>query len=459
MNADAAIPLPKNPKVIVIGGGFAGLNCAKSLKKKPVQVQIFDKTNYHLFQPLLYQVASAALSPADIARPIRQVFRDTPNIDVLMAEITSIDVENKRVFYDGGSSEYDYLVVAAGAVYSYFGHDNWEKHAPGLKTLDDALEIRRRVLLAFEEAEQEEDPEARERQLTFVIVGGGPTGVEMAGAIKEIAVNSIPSDFRRIDTKHARVILIEAADCLLPPMPEKLRNQAKKDLEKIGVEVHLGEMVSDIDAEGVTLKSGKRILARNVVWAAGVKGVPLAESLGRELARGGRVEVESDLTLPGHPEVFIVGDLALAKDAKTGKVIPGLAPAAIQMGKYVADVIEKEAKAGQISERKGFHYVDRGAMATIGRHRAVADVKGWEVTGYLAWWMWGVIHIFFLIGFRNKLFVVMSWLWSNLLFAKGARLITGFPRIEVKKRIGKPKEETTPTEEPASEKVSSGANQ
>ncbi|BCR06903.1 NADH dehydrogenase [Desulfuromonas versatilis] len=427
-------PAGPPPRVLIVGGGFAGLNAAKGLADAPVSVFLVDRHNYHLFQPLLYQVATAVLSPAEIATPIRHVLRDQQNVRIGLAELNGIDLARKTVSLPRGEIGYDYLILATGATHSYFGQDQWEKLAPGLKTIDDALEIRRRVLLAYEEAEWEEDVESRQAKLTFVVIGGGPTGVEMAGALKEIAARSVPRDFRFIDTTTARVILIEAGRRLLGGMPEALGRQALRDLQDMGVQVRLGCRVTGI-RPGEVLVAEERLPAENVIWAAGVRGSPVARTLGVPLDDKGRVLVEADLSVPGHPEVFVIGDLASLIDPPSGQPIPGVAPAAIQMGQYVARIIAGEATAGK-GPRPPFRYRDKGAMATIGRNRAVASVGGRNFSGAFAWLLWCAVHIWSLIGFRRRVFVMFSWLWSYLSFTKTARLITGNPQPRVKRPRG-----------------------
>lgn len=449
----------RTPHVVILGGGFAGLYAAKSLRRAPVHVTLVDRNNHHVFQPLLYEVATAALSPADIAAPIRKVLARQRNARVIMAEAKSIDAGNRVVRLADGEIHYDWLIVATGATHSYFGHDEWEEHAPGLKNLDDATEIRRRFLLAFEEAEREADEAMRRAKLTFVIVGGGPTGVEMAGTMVELARRGIPRDFRMIDTRTARVILLEAADRLLQAYPPDLSERARQDLQRMGAEVMLQSTVVGIDAGGVTVRDGaggaeSRIAAENVVWAAGVRASSLGATLGVPTDRNGRVVVQGDLTPPGHPEVFIVGDLAAAKDARSGEPIPGIAPAAIQMGKYVAKLIAHETKAHRASSnaqnrpitlaasRPPFHYIDKGMLATIGRARAVGLIFGLRVKGLFAWLAWAGIHIMYLIGFRNRLLVMLQWAWAYLIFQRGARLITGKPEMEL--RTPRNEEDQTP---------------
>ncbi len=412
------------PHVVIIGGGFAGLNTAKRLARATVRVTLIDRENHHLFQPLLYQVATAALSPADIATPIRSVLRHQENTDVIMGNARSVDLDKCIVHLKDGQIAYDYLILAIGATHSYFGHDDWRTHAPGLKTIDDALEIRRRVLLAFEEAEREEDEQSRRAKLTFVVVGGGPTGVELAGALKEIAAESIQRDFRHIDTSTARVILIEAAPRLLGGMPDALSHRAKRDLVAMGVEVLLDSPVTSVSDAGVEVGNSS-IAAENVFWAAGVRGHDLVERLDVPLDSAGRIVVEPDLTIPGHRNVFAIGDIAHANDDKLD-MVPGVAPAAIQMGRYVGGVIARETGNGVAPDHRApFRYRDKGTIATIGRAKAVASIGRLNLTGFIAWVLWGVVHIAFLIGFRRRVFVLLSWLWNYIVFTKGARLITG----------------------------------
>ncbi|MFT3683496.1 MAG: NAD(P)/FAD-dependent oxidoreductase [Phycisphaerales bacterium] len=421
------------PKVVIIGGGFGGLEAARHLAKVPVSVTVLDRRNHHLFQPLLYQVASAALSPAQIAAPIRQILGRQDNCRVLLAQVTAIDVNARTVTLDHGELiQYDYLVVAAGATHSYFGNDQWSAYAPGLKTLEDALDIRRRFLLRFEQAEREPDPATRNALLTFVVVGGGPTGVEMAGAMVEIALKTIPKDFRAIDTRRAKVILVEAQPRVLAAgyNPE-LSARAEASLRAMGVDVRTSTRVTQIDDNGVTLHSEKgdeRIASRQVVWAAGVKASPLGAMLAAPTDKAGRVMVAPDLSIPGHPEVFVIGDLAHVVDAK-GEQVPGVSPAAMQMGRFVAKMIDVDARERTGSptahEREPFRYFDKGSLATIGRARAVAHVFGRDFSGFFAWWLWAVVHILFLIGFRNRLSVIADWTWQYIFFRRGARLITG----------------------------------
>jgi NADH dehydrogenase len=404
------------------------------LAKAPVTITLADRHNYHLFQPLLYQVATAVLSPADIASPIRRVLRHQRNAEVILAELTGVDLKRKLAKFIRGDAAYDYLVVATGATDSYFGHDDWAQLAPGLKAIDDALEIRRRVLLAYEAAEWEADVAARQAKLTFVVVGGGPTGVELAGALKEIAAETIPKDFRHIDTTTAQVILVEAENRLLTALPEPLGKQALHDLLKMGVQVRLNCRVTDI-CEG-SVRVGEEILpAENIIWAAGVRGSEVAEALGVALDPQGRVLVAEDLSVPNHPEAFVVGDLAHLVDPNTGQPVPGVAPAAIQMGQHVAALI-RQSLDGSSAERKPFVYRDKGGMATIGRNRAVAYLGGRHFSGFFAWLIWSLVHIIPLIDFRSKLSVIFSWLWSYFSLSKSARLITGRPQMKVKSAFG-----------------------
>ena len=416
--------MQRTPQVVIIGAGFAGLNAAKRLRSAPVRITVLDRRNHHLFQPLLYQVAAAALNPSDIAMPIRHILRRQKNTEVLLGEVTEVDPAGKRVHLDVGSVSYDYLIIATGATHSYFGNEQWSRFAPGLKTIEDALIIRRRVLLAYEMAERERDPELQQRWLNFIIVGAGPTGVELAGALAEISRQTLERDFRRIDPTRARIILLEGAPRVLPPYPEDLSEAAKRQLIKLGVEVHTGAQVTAIDGEGAVVGS-QRIPARTVIWAAGVAASPLARSLGVPLDRAGRVVVEQDLSVPGHPEIFVVGDLAAVKS--DGKPVPGVAPAAIQEGRHAALNIAREIRS---LGRLPFRYRDKGSLATIGRAAAVADLGRVKFTGLIAWLAWLVVHIFYLIGFRNRVLVLLEWAWSYLTTQRGARLITGFPADE-----------------------------
>jgi NADH dehydrogenase len=421
--------------VVVIGAGFGGLSAVRGLRNAPCEIILVDRRNHHLFQPLLYQVATAALSPADVAAPIRSIVRRQRNVQVILGEATDLDLDAREVEVGSERIRYDWLVLAAGANHAYFGNRQWEERAPGLKTVEDALEIRRRALLAFEEAELEDDPAGREAKLTFVIVGGGPTGVEMAGALREIAAQTIPRDFRRVDTTTTRIILIEGQGRLLPAMSREAGAYALKALEAMGVEVRLNTVVTDMDEEHVHVGED-RVLAANVIWAAGVEGETVARTLGVELDQRGRVVVESDCSIPGHPEAFVIGDLAAQVDAKTGRPVPGVAQGAMQMGRFVAGVIRDSIQQGRpLPVRRPFSYGDKGDLATIGRARAVADIRNRTFTGFAAWLFWSLVHVFFLIGFRNKLLVMINWAWQWIVQARGARLITGFPEVRVKKRV------------------------
>jgi NADH dehydrogenase len=412
-------------RVVIVGGGFGGLRAAKALADAPVQVTLVDRRNHHLFQPLLYQVATAALSPADIAQPIRSVLRGQSNVEVILAGVDAIDVAAKEVVLDedAGRLPYDYLILAAGANHAYFGHDEWAPNAPGLKTLEDALDIRRRILTSFEEAEREPDPARRKALMTFVVVGGGPTGVEMAGAIAEIARFSLARDFRHIDTRDAKVILIEAGTQLLGAFPDRLSRHALRDLERLGVEVRFGKPVTAIAPDAVTI-GDETVHANTIVWAAGVQASPLARSLGVELDRAGRVLVNPDLSVPGYPEIFVIGDMASLKDPR-GRPFPGVAQVAMQQGTWAAANI---VRAIEGKPARAFRYRDLGNMATIGRNSAVADIRGLRLTGFVAWLAWAVVHILNLIGFRNRVLVALQWLWDYLTLQRGARLITGVTR-------------------------------
>jgi len=415
------------PHVVILGGGFAGLTCARALRGAPVRITLVDRSNHHLFQPLLYQVATASLSPAEIASPIRSILRRQSNVQVWLGEVEDVDVERRSVRLRDGALSYDYLVVATGATHAYFGHDEWAPHAPGLKTVDDALEIRRRFLLAFEAAEREADPAARRRLLTFVIVGGGPTGVELAGAMAEIARQVMPRDFRSIDTTTTRILLLEGGPRILGAYPPVLSEQARRQLERLGVEVRTGALVTGI--EPVEVRIGEeRIEAGNVFWAAGVAASPLGARLGAPLDRAGRVRVEADLSIPGRPEVFVAGDLAAVED--DGAPVPGVAPAAMQMGRHVARTIRRDLEG---RAREPFRYFDKGNLATIGRAAAVAEIAGLRLSGLVAWLVWVFVHILYLIGFRNRLLVLIQWAWAYLTYQRGIRLITGQPELNLRR--------------------------
>jgi NADH dehydrogenase len=407
------------PHVVIIGAGFGGLDAARALDGAPARVTLLDRHNYHLFQPLLYQVATAALSPGDIASPIRWILRHQQNVQVLLAEARAIDPAARAVVTDREPLSYDYLIVATGATHSYFGHPEWEAWAPGLKTLDDALEMRRRVLLAFEAAEREPDPEAQQRLLTFVIVGGGPTGVELAGALAEIARQSLRDDFRRIRPESARIVLLEGSPFVLGTFPERLRAAARASLERLGVDVRTGAVVTAIDAGGVTV-GNTRIVARTIIWAAGVAASPLASSLGVPLDRAGRVAAEATLNVPGHPDIFVVGDICSFQ--QDGKPLPGVAQVAKQQGAHAARNVRR-AIAGRALEP--FRYHNYGNVATIGRGSAVVDIGPVRASGFLAWVFWLFLHIFWLVGFRNRAAVLGEWAWAYLTFQRRIRLITG----------------------------------
>jgi NADH dehydrogenase len=407
------------PHVIIIGGGFAGLDAARAFHGAAVRVTLLDRRNHHVFQPLLYQVATAALSPGDIASPIRWILRHQENVEVFLADVTSIDLASRTVTTDGGTFSYDFLIVATGAAHAYFGHEEWEPRAPGLKTLDDALEMRRRVLLAFEAAERDTDAAAQRRLLTFVIVGGGPTGVELAGALAEIARHALQGNFRHIRPESARIILIEGGPNLLPTFPEKLRAAARASLVKLGVEVRTGAVVTAIDNDGVTA-AGERIPAQTILWAAGVAASPLAKSLGVPLDRAGRVSPQPTLNLAAHPEVFVAGDIcAFVQD---GKPLPGVAQVAKQEGAHAARNILRAIRGEPLDP---FRYVNYGNVATIGRGSAVVDVGPVRISGWFAWVFWLLLHIFWLIGFRNRIVVLTEWAWAYITFQRRIRLITG----------------------------------
>jgi NADH dehydrogenase len=412
--------LPATPHVVIIGGGFGGLDAARSFRGAPVRVTVLDRHNYHLFQPLLYQVATASLSPADVASPIRWVLHRQPNVEVLLAHALHIDVAARTVTLDHGDIEaYDYLILATGASHTYFGHPEWAERAPGLKTLDDALEMRRRVLLAFEAAERETDPAAQRRLLTFVIIGGGPTGVELGGALAEIARQSLRHDFRRIRPESARILLLEGGPYLLGTFPEPLRDAARASLTRLGVEVRTGAKVVDVNSDGVQV-GDEHIPASTVLWAAGVAASPLAKSLGVPLDRVGRVLAEPTLTIPGHPEIFVVGDVcALQQD---GQWLPGVAQVAMQGGAHAARNVLRAIRAEPLQP---FRYRDYGIMATIGRGAAVGVVSGLRISGWFGWLFWIFLHIFWLIGFRNRIAVMTEWAWAYVTFQRRVRLITG----------------------------------
>ena len=407
-------------RVVIVGGGFAGINVAKQLKSSEFEITIIDKSNHHLFQPLLYQVATAALSPGDIAVPIRAVFGGRKNIHVVLGKVVSVDKTHQTVgLEDGDSIPFDYLVLAPGAKYNYFGNEAWEQHAPGLKSLSDALQIRERILISLEKAERIHDLEARKPYLTYVVIGAGPTGVEMAGSIAEIAKRNMMRDYRNFNKNETTIYLVEAASNVLNAFPEQLSDSALDTLNKMGVRVLLNSPVQEIRAEGVQLKN-HFIETPNIFWAAGVSASPLLKTLDEETDRAGRVKVAKDLSIPSNKNIFVLGDAALALDEK-GNPLPGLAPVAIQEGRFVGKLIKKDSDS---KERPAFHYVDKGTMATIGRAKAVADIKGFKISGFIAWLMWGLIHVFFLIGFRNRFRVFAEWIWHYITFKRGVRLIS-----------------------------------
>jgi NADH dehydrogenase len=413
----------RRAQVVIIGGGFGGLETVKGLRHTDADITIVDRQNHQCFQPLLYQVATAALSPADVAWPIRHILRSQQNATVLMATVTGIDAQQKKVHADSGDIPYDYLVIATGAMHSYFGHDEWSEVAPGLKRIEDATRIRRSILIAFEQAEIMADPDEQRRLLTFVIVGGGATGVEMAGAIAEIARQTLAADFRRIDPRSARIVLIEAGPRLLPAFPPAQSDYVRDTLMQAGVTVMTDTMVTKCDATGVDLNSG-RLDASTIIWAAGVTASPAAVWLSAEADRAGRVKVAADLSVPGHPDVFVIGDVAAVTDDK-GKPVPGIAPAAKQMGQHVGRLIAARINGRTLG--KPFRYMHLGNLATIGRHAAVVDFGPLRLRGFIGWLFWSVAHIYFLIGLRNRFIVAFSWLWSYLTFQRGARLIIGQP--------------------------------
>jgi len=408
------------PRVAIVGAGFGGLFAARALSDAPVAVTLVDRHNYHLFQPLLYQVAVAALPPSDIAWPVRSILSRQKNVLVLMDEVTGIDAARREVIGRNGTIPFDYLILATGSTHSYFGHGEWATIAPGLKSIDDATSIRRRILLAFEQAEMTSDPAQRDRFLRFVIIGAGPTGVELAGTIVELARHTLARDFRSIDPRSAKVILVEAGAHVLPAFEPRLRDYARQALEKLGVEVRLGNAVTECDEAGVALGS-ERIEAATVIWAAGVAASPVGRWLGVETDRSGRVAVGPDLSVPGHPDVFVIGDAARVVDSR-GHQVPGIAPAAKQQGRYVARVIARRVRG---SATPAFAYRHAGNLATIGRRAAVIELGPLRLKGRLAWWIWGIAHIYFLVGVPSPLLVSLRWLWEYLTYARGARLITG----------------------------------
>lgn len=405
-------------RVVIVGGGFAGLASAKQFRRSSkVDVMLIDRRNHHLFQPLLYQVAMAGLSPADIAAPIRSILSRQKNVRVVQGEVCGVNFENRCVVADFGEVPYDYLILACGAKHSYFGNPEWEEHAPGLKTIEQATEIRRRVLTAFENAEREVDPQKRKRLLTFIVVGGGPTGVELAGAIGEMSRHTLAKDFRTIDASLARIVLIEAGPAILPMFSPELSSRAARDLQQLGVQIWTDSMVSDINAEGITVGS-EQIQSATILWAAGVEASSLGNKLGLDTDRAGRIFTQSDLSLKVYDQVFVLGDQAHV--VQNDQPLPGIAPVAMQQGRFAAKTILQEIAGNPRGE---FHYVDKGQMATIGRSRAITEVGRWKFSGFGAWITWLVVHIYYLTGFRNRFFVVTSWAWSYLTYRRGARLI------------------------------------
>jgi NADH dehydrogenase len=418
-------------RVVIVGCGFGGLFAARALRRAPIDLLVIDRNNYHLFQPLLYQVASAALAPADIAQPIRRILRDQRNALVVLGEVDTVSVAEGCVYLDRTPVPYDYLILAPGAVDNYFGHGDWSALAPGMKSIEEATQIRSRLLLSFETAEIEADPDERAAHLAFVIVGGGPTGVELAGAIKELAVDVVPRDFRRADTRRARVILIEAGPRLLPALHPSSSARALRQLTDLGVEVRLGQPVTRVLRDGVEI-GAERLRSYNVIWAAGVRASRLVESLGAELGPGGRVRVARDCSLPAHSRVFVIGDAAYFEEAG-GKPVPGVSQGAMQMGRYVARTIIAELAGDRHARERGFHYRDWGSMATVGKSRAVVEIGRLRFGGLAAWFAWMALHITVLIGFRNRLAVLSSWIYSYVFFRRGSRLITGIRPEHVKR--------------------------
>lgn len=419
------------PHVVIVGGGFGGLHAARQLRSAPVRVTLIDRRNFHLFQPLLYQVATGGLSPANIATPLRSILRKQKNCDVLLGEVIGFDLTQKQVVLKDGVIDYDNLILATGSSHSYFGHDQWEKYAPGLKTIEDATEMRRRIFTAFEQAERETDPERRHAALTFVVVGGGPTGVELAGALAEIAHHTLMHDFRHIDPKDARILLVEGAPHILAHYPTDLSTQAVKKIEGLGIEVRTNTQVTDIQSDHVKFKTAageETLFTQTVLWGAGVKASPLgsrlAQAAGVEYDKGGRIPVQNDLTIAGHPELFVIGDVASCT-GQNGKPLPGLAPVAMQQGAYVAKLIKRRLTGKK--ETAPFRYRDRGTMATIGRSIAVAQVGSWKFCGFFAWLMWLFVHLMEIVQFQNRLLVLMQWVWNYMTYNRSARLITQVP--------------------------------
>jgi len=420
------------PRVVIVGAGFGGLTAARALARAPAHITVIDRKNHHTFQPLLYQVATAGLSPSEIAAPIRSILRGRENVEVLLGEVTGFDLARRLVETAEHNVPYDYLVVAAGASHAYFGHDDWEPFAPGLKTIEDALEIRRRVLLAFELAERQAAAGESDFPLNFVVVGAGPTGVELAGTLAEISRHALAQEFRAIDPRSAKILLLEGGPRVLPTYPEELSRSAQEQLQRLGVEVRTSAMVTGVES-GVVRVGETRLTAAVILWAAGVAASPLGKKLGVPVDRAGRVAVDPDLSLPGHPEVFVIGDLAALKD-ENGKMLPGVAPVAMQQGRYVAGIIQHEVEVAteapaKALPRPGFHYWDKGSLATIGRAAAVAEFGKLHISGFIAWLAWLFVHILFLIGFRNRLLVFIEWAWSYVTYERSARLITGSTQL------------------------------
>ncbi|MGI8964979.1 MAG: NAD(P)/FAD-dependent oxidoreductase [Limisphaerales bacterium] len=425
----------KNPHIVVLGAGFGGLTFCQHFDFPGAQITLVDRQNHHLFQPLLYQVASAGLSAPDIAQPIRSILADRPNLTVLMENVMDLNLAEKKVVLENKTITYDYLVLALGSRTGYFGHPEWEQFAPGLKTLDDAIRIRREILYAFEKAETESDPKKREQLLTIVVVGGGPTGVELAGAFAELRRYVLTKDFDHIDPTKARVILIEGSPRILSNLSETLSASAREQLEKLGVEIQVNTRVKNIFHKRVEMENGETIFAENIVWAAGVAASPLTKELGVELDKSGRVKVNSDLSLPGRPDVFAIGDMALALE-EDGKPVPGVSPAAMQMARHASLIIHDELTFPAHAHRRPFKYWDKGTMATIGRSAAVAKIKSFEFSGFFAWLAWLLVHLIFLVGFHNKIAVLFSWAYSYFTYKRGARIITGLSDEKAVKNLG-----------------------
>jgi NADH dehydrogenase len=417
-------PNMNKPRVVIVGGGFGGLTAAMALKKAPVHITLIDRNNHHLFQPLLYQVATAGLSPANIASPIRGILSEQENVDVLMGEVHGIDTGKKQVLLDDRQIAYDDLILATGARHSYLGHESWEENAPGLKSIEDATLIRRKILLAFEHAESEPNLETKQAYLTFVVVGAGPTGVELCGAIAELSHVTIAQDFRHIDPKLTKIILIESGPRILAAFTPEIAEAATKKLKSMGVEILVGGRVENIDASGVRIGE-KQIVSKNVIWAAGVSPSPAGKWLNAETDKSGRVKVNPDLTVPGQPQIFVIGDTAtLSPPENHGKPLPGVAPVAMQQGRYVAKALVDRLKGKKAAP---FKYIDKGNLATVGRAFAIAEFKGLKISGFFAWVLWLLVHIYYLIGFRNRAVVLLEWAWGYLTFQRGARLIVGDP--------------------------------